>query len=108
MRTDGVLLEPPVIDWVCLGCGRTDRTREVQVHTRMHPCPMAGGMTVPMVEAGTAGKLVMREREDYVGVDDVQAGEDGKVYMSAEIVRDDGTDLAVYAPTAYAHGGERT
>lgn len=100
----GTLLEPPVVDWECLGCGHVDRTREAAVHTRMHPCRVAGGMTVPMVVAGTRGKLVLHERDDYVGTEDVQVSGDGKVYMSAEIVRDEGNDLAVYAPTAHAEG----
>lgn len=97
-----VLLEPPVTGWHCPGCGHTDRTRQTAPHTRMHACPKAGGMTVPMVVAGVKAKLVMHRREDYVGAEDVQVADDGTVYMSAEIVRDDGTDLAVYAPTAYA------
>lgn len=99
-----VLLDVPVTDWVCLGCGFTDQTRQAGYHTRMHPCSEAGGMTVPMVLAGTKGKLVMHQREDYVGTEDVQKADDGTVYMSAEIVRDDGTDLAVYAATAHADG----
>ena len=101
---NGVLLEPPVTDWKCLGCGHTDRTREAAVHTRMHACPLAGGMTVPMVVAGTKGKLVLHEREDYVGTEDVQTADDGRVFMSAEIVRDEGNDLAVYAATAHLRG----
>jgi hypothetical protein len=98
------LLQPPVTDWVCPGCGHTDRTRQAQAHTRMHACPKAGGMTVPLVVAGTRAKLVLHERDDYVGTEDVQVADDGKVYMSAEIVRDDGNDIAVYAPTAYGEG----
>lgn len=100
----GVLLEPPVTRWECVACKATDTTRQAGHHTRMHSCAHAGGMTVPMVVAGTKGKLVMHEREDYVGGEDVQAADDGTVYMSAEIVRDEGTDLAVYASTAYADG----
>ena len=104
MRPSAALLEPPVTDWVCPGCGHTDRTRQARAHTRMHACPKAGGMTVPLAVAGVAAKLVMHEREDYVGDEDVPVAADGRVYMSAEIIRDEGTDLAVYAPTAYADG----
>lgn len=102
MLTRPALLEPPVTDWRCPACGHTDRTRQVAAHTRMHACPKAGGMTVPMVTAGTRAKLVMHEREDYVGGEDVQVADDGQVYMSARVVTDETEHLAVYAPTAYA------
>jgi hypothetical protein len=100
----GALLQPPVTDWSCPGCGHTDRTREPRTHTRMHACSKAGGMTVPMVVAGTKAKLVLHERDDYVGNEDVQVADDGRVYMSARVVTDDGEHLAVYAPTAYGEG----
>jgi hypothetical protein len=49
----------------------------------------------------------VHERQDYVGTEDVPYV-DGRPVSSVEIVRNDGNDVAVYAPTAYAHGGERT
>lgn len=100
LTSDGLLVPGPT-RWECLGCGFLDATFETRPHSRMHACSKAGGMTVPMVEAGTKGKLVLHEREDYVGDEDVQHADDGAVYMSAEVVRDEGTDLAVYAPTAH-------
>lgn len=98
------VLQPPVTEWWCVACKATDTTRQVGPHTRMHACPKAGGMTVPMVQAGTPGKLIMHEREDYVGGEDVQHADDGRVFMAARVVGDDGEHLAVYAPTAYADG----
>lgn len=104
MRGQPLLLEPPVTDWWCPTCKAADRTRRAVAHTRMHVCSAAGGMTVPMVTAGIRGKLVMHEREDYVGNEDVQRADDGRVFMSARVITDETEHLAVYAPTAYADG----
>jgi hypothetical protein len=101
---NGALLRPPVTDWECPGCGHTERTLEPRTHTRMHPCPKAGGMTVPMVVAGAAAKLVLHERDDYVGTEDVQVADDGRVFMAARVVTDNTEHLVVYAPTAYGEG----
>lgn len=98
------ILTPPPTDWVCVACGLTDRTTQLGAHTRMHSCSTAGGMTVPMVAAGTRGKLVMHEREDYLNGEDVQRDADGHVFMAARVVTDEQEHVAVYAPTAYANG----
>lgn len=99
-----ILIQPPARRWECLRCPTTDVTHEVEPHTRMHNCAALGGFTTPMVPAGTKGKLVLHVREDYVGGEDVRYDSDGRPIMSAEVVRDDGNDVAVYAPTAYADG----
>jgi hypothetical protein len=98
------LLSPPVRRWACVACPATDTTAEVEPHTRMHACPAAGGMSVPMVPAGTRGRLQINMREDYVGREDVQRDADGRVVMSVNVIRDDGMDCAVYAPTATSRG----
>lgn len=87
--------------WECPNCIATDVTREQRPHTRFHIC-RANGMLTPMVPAGTRCKVELVEREDYVGRERVRVAPDGKVYMSAVVVRDDGMDCAVYAPTARA------
>lgn len=68
----------------------------------MHPCPALGGLDVPMVPEGIAHEGRTVDRDDYVGGDRVQTDHDGRPVMAYEIVRDDGTDRAVYAPCASA------
>jgi hypothetical protein len=53
-----------------------------------------------MVPAGTSCKVEALEREDYVAGDMVQTDGDGRPVMSVVTTRDDGTDMAVLAPTA--------
>ena len=88
--------------WECRLCGGTDQTTEAQPHTRFHACPAMGGLTTPMVPAGQKCDVRVHEREDYVGGEDVQYA-NGRPITAIETVRDDGNDVAVYAPTA--HGG---
>lgn len=85
--------------WECPNCDFTDVTHEAEPHSRFHPCAGLGGLTAPMVPADTKCKVVAHEREDYIAGDAVQLVE-GRPVMSVEVVRDDGTDLAVYAATA--------
>lgn len=85
--------------WCCPACPATDVTRESAPHTRMHPCAGMGGLTVPMVPAGTRAEHRVNERQDYVGAERVQYA-DGRPLMSISTVRDDGEDVTVFAPTA--------
>ena len=101
-----VPLLSPQTHWVCPNCDLTDVTRTVGAHSRMHPCPGARGMTVPMVPDGVRCKVELREREDYVGREVVQVDENGRPVMSVVTTRDDGTDCAVYAPCATASIGD--
>ena len=87
--------------WACPNCDLTDVTHEVDAHSRMHTC--RGGMTVPMVPAGIRCKVELRPREDYVAGEVVQTDADGRPWMSAVVTRDDGQDVAVYAPCATAN-----
>jgi hypothetical protein len=91
-------------DWVCPSCKKTDRTPMQARAVRFHPCPKMYGLTTPMVRAGTAAKLVLNEREDYVGREMVRADDRGRPVMSINTVRDDGQDAVVFAPTATAFG----
>lgn len=92
--------------WSCPNCDLEDVTREAEVHSRMHTCAGARGMTVPMVPAGVRAKVVLNEREDYVGKEWVQFDADGRPVMNAVVTRDDGEDVVVYAPCATARSGE--
>lgn len=99
------ILATPAHDWHCPKCGKQDQTREAQPHTRMHSCQALGGLSTPMA-SGLPGRArtVVKEREDYVGKEDVTMV-DGRPVMSITTEYDDGhTDVAVYAATAHARG----
>lgn len=100
------LIEPPVTDWYCPACGLTDQTKVAGPHVRYHTCPKTRFLSIAMLRAGVAGKIVVHEREDYVGDELVQYDpEQGRPLVSAETIRDNGNDLIVYAPTARADLG---
>lgn len=86
--------------WDCPNCDHTDVTRETQPHTRFHNCPGLAGLSAPMVPAGTRCKVEAVERGDYVRGEIVQTDGNGRPVMSVVTTRDDGNDVAVYAPTA--------
>ena len=91
--------------WYCPNCQREDITHEPRPHSRFHICPKLRGLTAPMVPAGTKAKVELREREDYVGGDLVQLDpERQRPVMSVVTTRDNGQDVAVFAPTATAKG----
>ena len=80
-------------------------THEPRPHSRFHICPALRGLTAPMVPQGTNAKVELREREDYVNGENVQLDpEKGRPVMSVVTTRDDGQDVAVFAPTATATG----
>lgn len=96
-----VLINPPRREWYCPNCGLEDVTVEARPHTRFHPCPKLRGLAAPMIAKGTAAKVELREREDYVNGDLVQLDpEQGRPVMSVVTTRDDGNDVIVFAPTA--------
>lgn len=97
------LLGPPERRWECPNCNLQDVTRDARPHTRMHPCAGMGGLTAPMVPAGTRAKVVAVEREDYIGAERVQL-HDGRPIMSVRTTREDGEDCLVFAPAATATG----
>lgn len=89
-------------DWHCPACGLDEQVRP-PVPNRFHICPALQYLTAPMVLAGTDCKLVAHVREDWLGREIQESGEDGRPYMSIETVHADGhTDLAVFAPVARA------
>lgn len=91
--------------WYCPNCRLEDSTTEVRPHSRFHPCPALAMMLAPMLPVGTKAKVVAREREDYIGKEDVQFDANGRPIMSIITERDDGsTDVMVFAPTAHLEG----
>ena len=99
---DVPLLRQAFDDWACPnGCGVAERTPALPPGaSRFHTCSRLHMLTAPLVRAGTSCKVEAVEREDWVGQEQVIVGDDGFVPMSVRTTRDDGDDLAVYAPTA--------
>lgn len=53
-----------------------------------------------MTAAGLKVNVVTHEREDYVNGEILTLDGEGRPVMSIEVIRDDGTDLSVFAPMA--------
>lgn len=87
--------------WECPNCDHKVVSHEAQPHSVMHICRGLKGLTAPMVPEGTRCKVEAKEREDYVGKENVQYNEDNKPMMSVVTTREDGQDCAVLAPVAH-------
>jgi hypothetical protein len=92
--------------WACPNCTATDVTHlpPDAVASRFHACAGLRGLTAPMVPAGTRCKVEAVERQDYVADELVTTDADGRPVMAVRTTRDDGTDVAVFAPCATARG----
>jgi len=90
--------------WECPGgrCTTKARTAKPGASAPSHRCRGLAGLVVPMVPEGTKAEARPIERQDYIGADLVQADGNGRPVMAVETVRDDGQDVAVYAPVAQA------
>lgn len=84
--------------WACPNCISTEVT--VGQPNRFHNCPGLRGLLAPLVLDGIRCKVVAEERQDYIGREDVPLT-DGRPVMAVRTVRDDGEDVAVFAPTAH-------
>jgi hypothetical protein len=91
--------------WECPNCDLKDVTHESQPHTRMHNCAKFGGFTAPMVPEGTKAKVELKVREDYVGHQNVTYDENGRPISAVETTRNEGNDVAAFAPCASIVGG---
>lgn len=92
--------------WHCPECRKTDVTKDDGTGTRYHTCPKLRGLSVPMLLEGVNAKIVLQEREDYIGRETVQLDpERGRPVMAINTVRDNGNDVVVLAPTATATRG---
>jgi hypothetical protein len=96
------ILAPAFKNWYCPQCGLTTQTADPRIAVPLHPCPKLRGLMTPMLEQGTAGKIEIREREDYIGDELVQLDPTGRPVMSMVTTRDAGTDARIYVPTATA------
>lgn len=68
------------------------------VQTVLHRCKGLKGLAAPMVPEGTRCKVEAVEREDYVGKENVVLDGDDRPIMRVETTREDGNDVAVFAP----------
>jgi hypothetical protein len=91
--------------WECPNCTATDVTHESGPHTRFHACRGLRGLTAPYVPAGTRCKVEAVEREDYINKEAVTLDGEGRPVMRVETTRNDGNDVAVFAPCATLDGG---
>lgn len=107
MKTTNIPWLRPEHRWECPNCDATHVTNEPEPHTPFHPCPGLRGLTAPFIVAGSRAKVIAVERDDYVGGEDVQTDGEGRPVMSVVTTREDGQDVAVYAPTATASLEER-
>lgn len=102
-------MEIPILQpeqrWECPNCPLKQVTHEGQPHSRFHACKGLKGLTAPMVPAGTRCKVEAVEREDYVGREKVTVDGDNRPVMAVQTTRDEGTDVAVFAPCAQSRGG---
>ncbi len=97
------LLEPSVTRWWCPNCDHTDATKVAGPHSRFHSCRGLAGLTTPMLPEGAPAKITAREREDYIGAEDVQVDGNGRPIMQVVTERPDGSnDVIVFAPTAHS------
>ena len=87
-----------VTDWRCPECGLTEQT--VNKPNRYHNCPRMGGLTTPLLRAGTKAKIERVMREDYTNGDEIRLDDAGRAVMAIKVTRDDGQDAFVFAPTA--------
>jgi len=84
--------------WECPKCPAQARTVDEKVP--MHVCP-ALGLLVPLLVVGGGSNLLVVERGDYVGKEDVQLDVNGRPVMAVVTRHSDGSeDRTVYAPTA--------
>lgn len=91
-------LNPPRQVWECPNCDVNAITYGKQ--NRFHNCAGLGGFLAPMVPQGQDCAVELKVREDYVGKESVRYDAEGRPIMAAEVTRDDGNDVVVYAPCA--------
>jgi hypothetical protein len=87
-------------EWYCPNC--TEAARTIDDSIPVHKCTYGNGLISPLIRTGTKAKIIVVEREDYVGREHVQLDTNQRPVMNVTTVRDDGTDCIVFAPTAVA------
>ena len=85
-------------EWYCPKC--TEAARTVDDAIPVHKCAYGNGLISPLVRTGTRAKIIVVEREDYVGQERVQTDVNGRPVMAVSTVRDSGEDRIVFSPSA--------
>lgn len=91
--------------YACSACDSTVLLAPGVLDVPMHPCVGRGGMAVPYTPAGVRSKVELNTRQDYVGGEDVQRDDEGRVWMSVTVTTDEYEHVAAYAPCAHASIG---
>lgn len=91
--------------WECPNCDVKLVVKTRMPHSPFHPCSGLKGVEAPMVPAGTRCKVEAIVREDYVGNEIVTYDGENRPIMRVETTRDEGNDIAVFAPLATLDGG---
>lgn len=92
------------VSFVCPNCDSHLKLQQMPAKPVLHPCRGLKGLMAPMIREGVKAKVEAHEREDYVNGDLVQTDGEGRPVMSVVTTRDDGQDVAVFAPLATARG----
>lgn len=102
------LLKPQYEDLHCPNCGYAERLPEPLPpgSSRFHNCVKLHNLSAPLVPVKADCKVEAVNRDDYLGDEIVNMGDDGKAYMAIETTHADGhTDRAVNAGLAQARLG---
>jgi hypothetical protein len=92
-------------DLYCPNCGLSERVSPPMPpgSSKFHNCPRLHMLSAPLVPVEMDCKVEAVEREDYLGDEIQNKGEDGKPYQAIKTTRADGSnDLAVNAGLAHA------
>lgn len=90
--------------WRCPNCTLRARTTRPGAPLPFHACRGLRGLNAPLVPDGVRCKVEAVEREDYIGRELVTTDGEGRPIMRVETTRDEGNDVAVFAPCATAGG----
>jgi hypothetical protein len=97
------LLGQKPVEWYCPNCWVTAwRPLPPPGQATFHTCPGLHMLTAPLIQVGIRCKVEAHEREDWLGREIQNKGDDGKPYMSVTTTRDDGTDTVANAGCAQA------
>ena len=86
--------------WYCPNCDAEACTGTTSTKVPYHPCPKLGTIMTPLIRQGEKAKVEAKEREDYVGKEEVQTDANGRPVQSVIVTRDEGQDCTVFPAVA--------
>ena len=86
--------------WYCPNCDAEACTGTTSTDIPFHPCSKLGAIMTPLIRVGEKAKVEAKEREDYIGDEQVQTDANGRPVMSVVVTRDEGQDCTVFPPSA--------